>query len=70
LTVPFARGKNHINGIESFWSYAKRRMNKFNGIKKDKFILHLKETEYRWNTKSANGNMYKELLKKFREKPL
>lgn len=28
----FARGKNHINGIESFWSYAKRRLRKFNGI--------------------------------------
>lgn len=66
----FARGKNHINGIESFWSYAKRRMNKFNGIRKDKFILHLKETEYRWNTKSTNANMYKQLLTNFRQKPL
>ena len=28
----FVRGKNHINGIESFWSYAKRRMVKFNSI--------------------------------------
>jgi len=66
----FARGKNHINGIESFWSYAKRRMNKFNGIRKDKVILHLKETEYRWNTKSTNANMYKQLLTNFRQKPL
>lgn len=66
----FARGKNHINGIESFWSYAKRRMNKFNGIRKDKFILHLKETEYRWNTKSTNGNMYQQLLRNFRQTPL
>ncbi len=38
----FARGKNHVNGIESFWSYAKRRMIKFNGIRKEKFLLHLK----------------------------
>ena len=66
----FARGKNHINGIESFWSYAKRRLNKFNGIRKDKFLLHLKESEYRWNAKTENGNIYQELLKKFREKPL
>ncbi|MBP8591076.1 IS1595 family transposase, partial [Candidatus Shapirobacteria bacterium] len=36
----------------------------------DKFILHLKETEYRWNTKSTNGNMYQLLLKEFRRKPL
>ena len=38
----FARGKNHVNGIESFWSYTKRRLNKFNGIQKTKFLLHLK----------------------------
>jgi len=39
----FARGKNHINGIESFWSYTKRRMSKFNGIYKNRFELHLKK---------------------------
>ena len=27
----FARGKSHVNGIECFWSYAKRRFAKFNG---------------------------------------
>jgi transposase-like protein len=36
----FARGKSHINGIESFWSYAKRRLQKFHGIPKTTFILH------------------------------
>ena len=66
----FARGKNHVNGIESFWSYAKRRLNKFNGIQKTKFFLHLKESEYRWNTRTKNANMYQELLKNFREKSL
>mgnify|MGYP000854844567 CR=1 FL=1 len=48
----FARGKNHVNGIESFWAYAKNRMNKFNGFKEDKFILHLKECEYRFNNRN------------------
>lgn len=66
----FARGKNHVNGIESFWSYTKRRLNKFNGIQKTKFLLHLKESEYRWNLRTNNGNMYQELLKNFREKSL
>ena len=66
----FARGKNHVNGIESFWSYTKRRLNKFNGIQKSKFLLHLKESEYRWNIRTNSGNMYQELLKNFREKPL
>jgi len=63
----FARGKNHINGIESFWSYTKRRLNKFNGVHKHKFILHLKESEYRWNYKKQ---MYKKLLRNFRQNPL
>ncbi len=63
----FARGKNHVNGIESFWSYTKRRMNKFNGIAKSKFLLHLKESEFRFNHRG--GNMYKELLKNFRQNP-
>lgn len=60
----FARGKNHINGIESFWSYAKRRMSKFNGIYRDRFLLHLKESEWRWNHK--NDNIYLILLDNFR----
>ena len=29
----FARGRAHINGIEAFWSYAKRRRARFNGIR-------------------------------------
>ena len=37
-----------VNGIESFWSYTKRRLNKFNGTKKH-FELHLKESEWRWS---------------------
>ena len=43
----FARGKSHVNGIECFWSYAKRRFSKFNGLTDD--ILHLKESEARFN---------------------
>ena len=66
----FTRGKNHVNGIESFWSFTKRRIAKFNGIKNNNFLTHLKESEYRWNTKSTNANMYKQLLTNFRQKPL
>ena len=39
----------HINWIESYWSFTKRRLNKFNGIKKEKYNLHLKESEFRFN---------------------
>ena len=66
----FARGKNHVNGIESFWSYAKRRMIKFNGIRKEKFLLHLKESEFRWNGRVNGVDIYQRLLRNFIENPL
>ena len=64
----FARGKNHINGIESFWAYAKRRLEKFHGIHKSTFHLHLKECEFRFNYR--NKNIYLILLENFRNIPL
>ena len=64
----FARGKNHINGIESFWSWAKRRMSKFNGIHRKYFHLHLKECEWRFNNRSKD--IYKILRKEFRINPI
>lgn len=42
----------HINGIENFWSFAKRRLFKFNGVKKN-FELHLKDCEWRYGKKPA-----------------
>ena len=67
-TNEFARGKNHINGIESFWSFAKNRLIKFHGIPRDIFYLNLKECEFRFNYR--NENLYYLLLKMFRERPL
>jgi transposase len=49
----FARGKNHVNGIEAFWSFAKRRLAKFNGIASHKFNLYLKECEFRFNFRNV-----------------
>src|SRR5918911_4659813 len=46
-TNEFVRGTTHVNGIEGFWSFAKRRMQKFNGVPHQTFNLHLKECEYR-----------------------
>ena len=57
----FAKGKNHINGIENFWGLCKVRLSKFRGINKNTFYLHLKECEFRYNYR--NENMYKLLLK-------
>lgn len=39
---------NHINNIESFWSFCKRRLSQFNGISRDLFELHMKECEFRY----------------------
>ena len=64
----FARGTQHINGIESFWSFAKRRLQKFNGISSHTFHLHLKECEWRFNNRSKN--LYAALLKLLRNHPL
>jgi transposase len=64
----FARGKCHVNGIESFWSYSKRRLAKFNGLSDEQFILHLKECEFRFNNRTQN--LYKVLLETIRKKPL
>lgn len=66
-TNEFVRGKAHVNGIESFWSFTKRRLSKFNGLTDDMFHLHLKESEFRWNNKK---NLYQLLLENFRRNPL
>lgn len=64
----FGFGSRHINGIESFWSFAKRRLQKFNGVPAHTFYLHLKECEWRFNNR--NDNLYLLLLKLLRENPI
>jgi len=64
----FADGKNHINGIENFWGIAKVRLAKFRGLSKDKFYLHLKECEFRFNYREEN--LYKMLISVLRKNPL
>lgn len=64
----FAENGVHINGIESFWSYAKRRHQKFNGLRRTSFPVFLKETEFRFNTRDQD--LYKILLRSCRIKPL
>lgn len=55
----FSKGHGiHINGIENFWSFTKRRLAKFNGVKKN-FELHLKECEWRYGRE--NDILEKEL---------
>ena len=63
-----ARGAQHINGIESFWSYAKHRLIQLHGVARHTFYLHLKETEFRFNHR--HDDLYKVLLKMLRKDPL
>ena len=65
----FSKGSGtHINGIESFWSYAKHRLGKFRGVAPESFELHIRETEFRFNKRDES--LYKILLKIFRNNPL
>jgi transposase len=64
----FASERSHINGIESFWSFAKRRLLKFNGVSQKTFWLHLKECEFRFNHR--HDDLYKVLLAMLRADPL
>ena len=53
----FARGKNHINGIENCWNQAKRRMRLYNGIPRESFELYLKEDEWKFNNPGAKNQL-------------
>ena len=50
----FVAGRNHINGLEGFWSYAKERFHKYHGINKDNYPLYLKEMEFRHNHRNED----------------
>ena len=64
----FARGKCHVNGIEAFWSYAKRRLARRNGFSTADLPVHLKETEYRYNNRS--DDLYPIMIASLKKSPL
>lgn len=64
----FANEHSHINGIESFWAYAKTRLVRFRGMQKHTFYFHLKECEFRFNHRGED--LYKLVLRLCREFPL
>ena len=55
-------GRAHINGIESFWSFAKQKLSKFYGIRPKDFHLYLKEMEFRFNNRAAGHSHVKKLI--------
>ena len=48
------RGRDHINGIEGFWSYAKHWLYHYRGVPKQYFHFYLKEIEWRFNNRDKN----------------
>jgi len=59
---------NHINGIESFWAYAKVRLARYRGMRPHTFYFHLKECEFRFNHRRQD--LYRILLDLCRRGPL
>ena len=45
----FADGAAHSNGIEGFWSFAKRLHRLCHGVDRDNFPVYLAEYEFRYN---------------------
>ncbi len=55
-----AQGRAHINGIENFWSQAKRHLRRYNGVPEPSFHLFLAECEWRFN-EAPPANLLKTL---------
>jgi len=56
----------HINGVESYWSWTKRRLAKFNGVSKRHFAQYLLESEWRFNHRLDLKGDLKKLLRNFK----
>jgi transposase len=47
-------GRDHINGIEGFWSYAKNWLYPYRGVPRQYFHLYLAEVCYRYNHRNQD----------------
>jgi transposase len=47
-------GRDHVNGIEGFWSFAKHRLYVYRGIRREQLPLFLKECEWRFNNRDRD----------------
>lgn len=55
---------NHINGLEGFWGYLKRRLASKGGIRKEKLSLYLAEYVWKYNHRYlSNKQQINEILK-------
>jgi transposase len=63
-----ATERQALSEIESFWQFARDRLEKFNGIPNRTFYLHLKECEWRFNQRDSDLN--RALLELLRKHPI
>jgi transposase len=61
------RGPRTSTASSPFWSFAKARLQQFKGVPKHTFLLHLKESEFRFNHRYED--LYKRRLKLLRQQP-
>jgi transposase len=48
----YAKGKNHINGLEGFFGYLKRQLASRGGIRRERLPLYLAEYVWRYNNRN------------------
>ncbi|MFH1561633.1 MAG: IS1595 family transposase [Patescibacteria group bacterium] len=60
----YAKGKNHINGLEGFWGYLKRKLAAKGGVRRKYLSLFLGEYVWRYNNRKTTT---KEQTKKILE---
>jgi transposase len=48
---------NHINGLEGFWGYLKRKLASKGGIRRERLPLYLGEYVWRYNHRNDNDNV-------------
>jgi transposase len=48
------KGRDHLNGMEGFWPFAKHWLYPFRSVPKQYFHLYLKEVEWRFNHRNDN----------------
>ncbi len=49
LEKEYVQGKNHINGLEGFFGYLKRKLASKGGVRRERFSLFLSEYVWRYN---------------------
>jgi len=50
----YVKGRNHINGLEGFWGYLKRKLASKGGVKREYLYLFLGEYVWRYNHRKMN----------------